>query len=249
MTVNVTTIKWGTKYPPHYVNRLYGGVSRNLARDFRFVCFTDDAEGIRPEVEIYPLPPVNLEATGGFRNGKKQGLFQSGIGDFEGPCLYFDLDVIVVGSIDCLFDYLPGKLCICKEWLAPNQILLHKLKNKPVGGNSSVFRFEANSLQFIIDRMDEQPDLPRKFQMEQRWFTFVAGDLMNWWPTKWVKSFKHRRPVYPLSFLFPPRLPKDCRVMVFNGPLQPADAVTGRIARSPRQVCRPAKWAAQHWTE
>ncbi len=249
MTVNVMTIKWGTRYGSHFVNRLYGGIKRNLHQDFRFVCFTDNTDGIRSEVETYPLPQVNAKAVGKFRNGKKQGLFRSGIGDLQGPCLYFDLDVIVVGPIDCFFDYLPKQFCICREWLAPNQILLHKFKGKPIGANSSVFRFEANTMQFIIDRLDEEPGITKQFQLEQRWLSYIAGDMMNWWPKTWVRSFKHRRPVYPLSYLFPPALPHDCRVMAFNGPLQPPDAVTGKMSRSPRQVCRPAKWAAKHWVE
>ena len=44
-------MKWGTKYGPEYVNRLYGMVRRHLRGDFRFVCFTDDVTGIRPEVD------------------------------------------------------------------------------------------------------------------------------------------------------------------------------------------------------
>ena len=52
MPVNVITIKWGDRYGPHYVNRLYAGVQRNLSAAFRFVCFTDNSQGIRPEVEV-----------------------------------------------------------------------------------------------------------------------------------------------------------------------------------------------------
>ena len=101
VSVNVITIKWGDLYGSHYVNRLYAGVQRNLRSAFRFVCFTDNSQGIRPEVEVYPLPEINLEAAPHFTEGRKLGLFQSGIGDLDGPCLYFDLDIIIVGSIDC----------------------------------------------------------------------------------------------------------------------------------------------------
>ena len=67
MPVNVITIKWGDRYGPHYVNRLYAGVQRNLNAAFRFVCFTDNPQGIRPEVEVYPLPEINLQAATHFR--------------------------------------------------------------------------------------------------------------------------------------------------------------------------------------
>ena len=109
MSINVITIKWGKRYGPEYVNRLYGGVKRNLSREFRFVCFTDDSEYIRPEVETYPIPNgINPSAIAHFSHGKKQQLFRSGIGDLIGPSLYFDLDLIIVDSIDCFFDFKPA---------------------------------------------------------------------------------------------------------------------------------------------
>ncbi|MGY9004116.1 MAG: hypothetical protein ACKVIF_13135, partial [Rhodospirillales bacterium] len=58
--MNVICMKWGNKFPPIYVNRLYAMVSRNLNSPFRFVCFTEDGDGIREEVEIQPLPELDL---------------------------------------------------------------------------------------------------------------------------------------------------------------------------------------------
>ena len=46
MTKNVICIKWGTKFGPEYVNRLYKMVQKNLSLPHRFVCFTDSAEGL-----------------------------------------------------------------------------------------------------------------------------------------------------------------------------------------------------------
>ena len=43
----VLCMKWGTKYGPEYVNRLYGMVRRHLRGDFRFVCLTDRSDGVR----------------------------------------------------------------------------------------------------------------------------------------------------------------------------------------------------------
>ena len=57
----VLCIKWGTMYGPEYVNILYGMVARNLTGPFRLICFTDDSEGVRPEVECLPLPELGVE--------------------------------------------------------------------------------------------------------------------------------------------------------------------------------------------
>jgi len=53
-------MKWGSKFSPEYVNRLYAMVSRNINSKFRFVCFTENSKGIRPEVEIQDLPELEL---------------------------------------------------------------------------------------------------------------------------------------------------------------------------------------------
>ena len=48
----VLCMKWGDKYGPEYVNRLYAMVARHLRGPFRFVCLTDSGKGVRPEVEL-----------------------------------------------------------------------------------------------------------------------------------------------------------------------------------------------------
>ena len=77
--VNVVCMKWGTRYGAHWVNRLYGMVVRNTSWTVRFVCLTDDAAGIRPEVEIKPLPEVRFDASLG-RYWPKLGLMQANLG-------------------------------------------------------------------------------------------------------------------------------------------------------------------------
>jgi hypothetical protein len=44
-------------------------VRRHLSGDFNFVCLTDDASGIRPEVQCLPIPPLNLQLKPGQRDG------------------------------------------------------------------------------------------------------------------------------------------------------------------------------------
>ena len=56
----ILCMKWGVKYGPEYVNRLYAMVRRHLRGDFRFVCLTDRSEGIRAEVQCLPIPPLEL---------------------------------------------------------------------------------------------------------------------------------------------------------------------------------------------
>ena len=57
----VICVKWGTAYGPEYVNRLYGMLRRHITGEFRLVCLTDNAEGLRPEVDAYDLPELGCE--------------------------------------------------------------------------------------------------------------------------------------------------------------------------------------------
>ena len=60
MKRNVICIKWGDKFGADYVNRLYKMVEKNLTLPHRFVCFTDNSDGILDGVEIRPLPELNV---------------------------------------------------------------------------------------------------------------------------------------------------------------------------------------------
>ena len=99
MDRNVICIKWGNKFGPEYVNKLYKMVERNLTLPHRFVCFTDNAEGIVEGVEIRPLPELNDEGIPD-RMWKKLGLFANPLSDLQGTALFLDLDIIIRSSLD-----------------------------------------------------------------------------------------------------------------------------------------------------
>ena len=49
--VNILCMKWGTKYSADYVNTLYSMVARNMSKEFRFVCLTEDGLGLHDNIE------------------------------------------------------------------------------------------------------------------------------------------------------------------------------------------------------
>jgi hypothetical protein len=81
-------------------------VNRNLSIPFRFVCFTENDSGIRNEVELQPLPeldlPVNL-ADAPERGWRKLTIFKRGFGGLKGKALFLDLDVVIVDNMDDFF--------------------------------------------------------------------------------------------------------------------------------------------------
>jgi hypothetical protein len=120
-TVNIICMKWGDKFGPEYVNNLYHMVKRNITLPFRFVCLTENAEGIESDVEIKPLPdfieppPRYLKFCLAWR---KLTMFDKPLYDLKGKALFMDLDVVVIGNIDCFFSYT-DQLAIIENWSQP----------------------------------------------------------------------------------------------------------------------------------
>ena len=102
--VNVLCMKWGTKYPADYVNRLYSMVARNMQRKFRFVCLTEDGQGLAEQIESFPLPELSVDLGGPERGWNKLAVFAEELYDLKGKVLCLDLDLIITGSLDDLFD-------------------------------------------------------------------------------------------------------------------------------------------------
>ena len=242
--VNIFTLKWGDRYGPIFVNRLYSSIRGNLTRPFRFICFTDDATDLLSDIEYYPLPDVNLPKSHERTTWLKLGLFANDNHGVVGDCLFLDLDLIIVDNIDCFFDYLPGKRCIIHNWTQAHLIF----KQRPNVGNSSIFRWRANTMQFVLDKFYSERDWAlENFRPPQTYLTYALGEKY-WWPDAWVKSFKrHSVPGFPLNLVGKPKLPRDVRILVFHGRPDPDEALKGYRAKRLHRRTRPAPWIVDFW--
>jgi len=244
---HVLCMKWGTKYGPEYVNRLYAMVRRHLSGDFNFVCLTDDATGIRPEVQCLPIPPLNLHLKPGQRDGawKKLTTFEADLHGLRGTALFLDVDVVIVGSLDAFFEH-PGEFLIIHDYPRFWRF------GQRITGNSSVYRFKlgahADVLEYFRAHMDEVQAHNRNEQTFLSRYLHKQGKLA-YWPAGWCPSFKyHGIPAWPLNYWREPFVPEGARIMIFHGECNPPDALAGR--RNKRLgFIRPAHWVAQHWRE
>ena len=242
--VNVVCMKWGPLYGPHYVNRLARMVGRHLTRPHRFLCFTDDGEGIDARVETAPLPPIDLAPEHAMKPWRKIGLFNARLADLAGPTLFLDLDIVVVGGLDPFFDHEPGAFCIIHNWTHPARRV----------GNSSVYRFEVGADSYVLDRFHSAPHQHwiDRYRNSQTFLSDSVRDL-RFWPAAWCASFKkHCLPSWPRRLVAPPRLPEGARIVVFHGRPNPDDAAAGRWPepvwwKRPVKQLRPAPWIAEHW--
>jgi hypothetical protein len=240
--VNVICMKWGTRYGAEYANRLRSMVERHLTLPHRFVCFTDDPHGLDPAVEHFPLPPMEKDpaARPGKGGGwKKLSTFAPRLYDLEGPALFLDLDLLVVDTLDPLFE-IGGEFRIIHDWLRPHRIT----------GNSSVYRFEvgqhADILDYFYAHTDEALDNHRN---EQAYLSHMMAEkgILEYWPEEWCRSFKiHCAPKFPLNWFKAPALAPGARVVVFHGKPNPPEAIEG-YRNGPFKVFRPAPWVEKHW--
>jgi hypothetical protein len=237
----VICMRWGTLFPVEYVNRLYRGVMRNVARPTRFVAFTDDQGGLDAGIEARPIPAIRLPATGlGGSPWRKLALWSRDIG-LDGDLLFLDLDVVVVGPLDSFFDFEPGKLAIIRDWGSKD------------GGNSSVMRLPAGRAPHLVDDFEAAPlEKRRLYSNEQVYLTRECQLPIAFWPEGWCPGFKAMMlPRFPANLVKSVKLPREARIVVFTGHPRPHEASRGEwpapwYKKSYKSV-RPVKWLAEHW--
>lgn len=243
---NVICMKWGNLYGPEYVNRLYAMVRRNLKGDLRFVCLTDDAVGIQPEVECHPCPEVSIPSPYNRKGWRKLSTYASSENLFglAGNWLFLDLDVVVTGQLDEFFTYQPDKtFVVMQNWTQPGKGI----------GNTSVYRFRVGAERYLLDNLIEnQKEIFNTYSNSQTYISRTVKEL-TFWPDDWCVLFKVQCvPPWPKRFWQEPILPPKARVVAFPGVPNPHEAMQGiwPIKASHQKLykfIRPATWIAEHW--
>jgi len=237
----VLCMKWGTKYGPDYVNRLYGMVARNLARPFRLVCLTDDPKGVRREVMCAPIPTLPPLAQPKERGWLKIASFSPDLaGILDDEVLFLDLDVVILGALDPLFEH-DAAFPLIRDWYHPARRI----------GNSSVYRYRPAERHALFAAFCDDADaIVRRIRNEQEFLSeyLEARGELSFWPKVWCQSFRVScLAPWPLRAWQTPRQPPDCRVLVFHGEPKPPEALVGRPGLG--QTFRPAPWLADYWRE
>jgi len=268
MLKQIFCIKWGDRYGPEYVNRIYAMVARNITPPFKVVCFTDNRTGIRPEVECHDLPelgcPVPTNAPGKFR---KVALWNDNLFGLSGTALFLDLDIVITGSLDELFSFgNPDDVVLARNWIKPLERL----------GQTSVFRFPVGRHGYMLENFRQDSEgIAGKYQFEQRYVTNCIRGGVKFFPSRWIRHFRlNCLGPWPLRYLRPAVLPKGARIVMFPGKPDPADAIAGRWSgsvehrpplehlkqlftaerkvsfwRHLKRYLLPVPWVAEHWRE
>ena len=123
-------IKWGNKYSAEYVNNLRKMVQQNYTKRHKFICYTDDPDGIDKGITIRSIPkvdPLHPDYWFGRENycwdrAKFLVLNSHHWLRTKGPFCYLDLDVVIQNNIDEIFELsaTPHMLYSCLLYTSPS---------------------------------------------------------------------------------------------------------------------------------
>ena len=251
MSRNCICVKWGKKYSSEEVNRLFSAVRRNTTRDVRLFCLTDDRNGLCSDIEYIPLVDTPRQrmisvkqtklrrSTGALR---KISVFDPNlIPDIDGNILCLDIDVIITGNIDPIFDYEPSMVCMPPPFKSRTHI--------ETKGEGSVIRFNPQKHSFLYNEILTNTEETIAFSMgsEQRYTSFTAAkyEALRNFPDEWIISFnRHCRPLRPLNMFLPPKLPDGARIVCFPSVPKAKDAIHG-YANGLKSTL-PAPWISNY---
>ncbi|MEO9827303.1 MAG: hypothetical protein ABJF50_23105 [Paracoccaceae bacterium] len=245
----VLTMKWGDVFPASYVNRLFSAVSANLEKPFKFVCLTNESEGLHPEIVHFPLPDLDLPPER-YAHGAwpKLAVFQPDLYGLSGRCLFIDLDTVISGNLEPFFDFESPFSAIgsAHDWRRGKTVAVPEV-------GTGIFAFDLGALPHVYESfMADKQAAYDSFPNEQ---TFVEGQLEHWipWPETWVVSFKrHLCQPIGLDLIKPPDAPDpSTKVVAFHGDPRPIDLVGRKKMwmKFPHSVRCPIDWLDAYWAQ
>jgi len=242
--VNIICMKWGDKYGSEYVNTLFNMVKRNLTIPFRFICLTDNINGILSEVEIKPIPKINfIEFDEMYDWSKGNGwlklcCFANPLHDIQGRTLFLDLDIVITKNINSFFTY-SDPFVVIRDWSMTDGT-----------GNTSVFLFSANELNDILSNFISNSSAERlKNRNEQEYICrfLIDQSKIQYWPDAWCVSFKkHCLPKGIKRWFVNSRVPDDAKIIIFHGEPNPPYAILGKSTKWYKKF-KPALWIKDYW--
>lgn len=233
--INVVCLKWGDKYGPEYVNRLYGMIGRNTTRPFRLWCFTERTSGIRSEVITHPLPYAS--SFEGWWN--KVWLFSNELPIPKGEQIFYvDLDTLIVGNIDQIMTADNQPIIVLRD-------LLHGIAKTATEVGSGLMNWRHGDYEHVWTKFlkDPQGAIRRAHPHGDQWWVQYCVPARQYWQDLFpgqVVSFKvHCIPKGP---------PPTARIICYHGkPGIPDSASQGGVIMTKRYD--PQAWVLDHWRE
>lgn len=212
-----------------HVNVLRRMVARHYPTPHRFLCVTDDAAGLDPEVEVVPLWPdfADVPSPWGPRQPscyRRLRAFAPDIASVFGDrFVSLDLDVVVTGDLAPLWD-------------RPEDFVIWGDTNPRTRYNGSMFLLRAGARpevwsRFHPARSPQQAKAAGQFGSDQGWISYVLGPKEARWTAK-DGVYSYRNEIVPKSGA----LPSNARIVIFHGAVDPWSKDAWRLP-----------WVRAHW--
>ena len=231
--INVICLKWGDKYGPEYVNRLASSVRRHCDVPVRFWCFTDDTNGISPEVECHALPYArDLESW-----WNKLWLFSA-----ESPIpknqivFYVDLDTLITSNITDIVCHRATNIVVLRDFY-------HGIARTAGVMGSGLMSWQSGSNFDIWHEFWRDPQAAMSAIIplgDQKWIEKITQGRRQYWQDLFpdrVVSFKvHCRR----------GLPQDASIVCYHGRPSIPDSAT-QSTKDWKWQLDPQPWVLDHW--
>lgn len=232
--INIVCLKWGVKFGPEYVNKLYNSISRNISKPFKFHCFTDNSAELNSNVIVHKLPYDNLS---GWWN--KLYLFSNEIPfNKNDKILFVDLDTVITGNIDDIVNVDCTNLVVLRDFYTGLE--------KSVVGNDNVgsglMMWFHGDYSFIWDKFIKDPEEAislMKPHGDQKWIQHCLSTRTYWQDVlpNQVVSFKvHCKE----------GLPDNARIICYHGKPSIPESITN-YTKDWIWNLTPAMWIQEYW--
>lgn len=213
MALVISTWRWGDAYGDHYVDRLRAGVARHLKQPYEFRVFEPDAE----DQHLTEVPGCLAR----LRMWSPEWQARQGINRGD-RLVTLDLDLIVTGPLDPLFDQ-PH----------PFMIASHMNTANPCIYNGSVQMLRAGYrpevwTDFSLNALEAAPRY--SFGDDQGWLAFKVPHEATWQAGPSTGLYGYHKRGWPGGTA----LPKGARIVAFPG------------HRDPSQFTH-LDWVKAHW--
>jgi hypothetical protein len=153
-------------------------VKRHCSLPFKFYCITENTTDIDSNIICLPLPTIPVKGW-----WFKPYIFSNSL-SIKGTVLYLDLDLVIVDNIDKLFQYLPKKLCIIRDFVRAQAPAYNRF-------NSSVIKFSAGKYNYIWEDFARDPyAVTTRYRGDQDYLYRMASKTAIYFPDNWIKSYK-----------------------------------------------------------
>ena len=232
--INIVCLKWGGKYGPEYVNRLFYAVRRHVTHEYRFWCVTEDDTGIDWRVRRSPLKiDRGLETW-----WNKIQLFSENLLIPQGEQIfYIDLDTLIVSNIDDLLtDQIPD-IIVLRDFY-------HGIAKTAGLVGSGLMSWRHGQYRHIWDRFIQDPQaaiMSCRPHGDQRW---IEKNITSWY--NWQDLFPDR--VVSFKVHCQSGIPANTGIICYHGRPSIPESITADMQNYKWKIT-PQPWVADHWRD